>query len=202
MLFLVRDKRKLDVIFIMGSSGPNAGEMFSEQKVVVNDIIKDYEPKDVKYSLIQYETKGRKLAGFNDFKDFTKLKKFVDILTWKDHGVALDDALKKANDLFDEEGRPFSRRVLVVFTDGRVDDTPTELEEAVKPLKEKNVKIIPVVLTEPTDETNIRVLLPKDKDPIKKSPQEPENTDDKIKDEIHKGLCFSLLKSCPRFIRS
>ena len=185
------------MIFIMGSSGPNAQEIFSEQKVVVKDIIKDYEPQDVKYSLIQYETEGRKLVGLNDFKDFSKLQKFVDILTWKDNGVALDDALKKANRLFDEEGRPFSRRVLVVFTDGRVDNTQTELVEAVKPLKEKNVKIIPVVLKEPADETNIRILLPKDKEPIKKSPQKPESTDDKIKVEIHKGLYSSLFNVFP-----
>ncbi len=180
------------MIFIMGSSGPDAQQIFSEQKDVVNDIIKDYEPQDVKYSLIQYETKGRKLIGFNDFKDISKFKKFVEILTWKDDGVGLDDALKKASSLFDEEGRPLSRRVLVVFTDGRVDSAPTELEEAVKPLKEKNVKIIPVVLKEPADETIIRVLLPKDKEPVRKSSKKPENTDDNIKEEIFKGLCFSL----------
>lgn len=179
------------MIFVMGSFGPDAQEIFSEEKDIVNEIIKKYEPQDVKYSLIQYETEGRKLVGFNDFKDISKFKRFVEILTWKGDGVGLEDALKKANSLFDEEGRPFSRRILVVFTDGRVDSAPTELEEAVKPLKEKNVKIIPVVLKEPADETNIRVLLPKDKNPVRKSSQKPEDTDDNIKEEIHKGKCFS-----------
>lgn len=189
---LVRDKKKFDVIFILGSSGPDAEKIFSEQKDIVNDIMKDYEPQDVKYSLIQYETEGRKLAGFNDFKDVSKFKKFVEILTWKDDGVGLDDALKKANALFDEEGRPSSRRVLVVFTNGRFDESPTKLEEAVKPLKEKNIKIIPVVLKEPADETNIRILLPKDKDPVRKSDQTPNDTDDKVREEIHKGLYYAI----------
>ena len=180
------------MIFILGSSGPDAEKIFSEQKDIVNDIMKDYEPQDVKYSLIQYETEGRKLAGFNDFKDVSKFKKFVEILTWKDDGVGLDDALKKANALFDEEGRPYSRRVLVVFTNGRFDESPTKLEEAVKPLKEKNIKIIPVVLKEPADETNIRILLPKDKDPVRKSDQTPNDTDDKVREEIHKGLYYAI----------
>ena len=171
----------------MGSSGPDAEDIFSEQKDIVKDIMKDYESKDVKYSLIQYETEGRKLVGFDDFKDIPKFKKFIEILTWKDDGVGLDDALKKANSLFDEEGRPFSRRILVVFTNGRFDKLPTDLEEAVKPLKEKNVKIIPVVLKEPADETTVRILLPKDKDPVRKSDQTPGDTDDKVKEEIHKG---------------
>lgn len=174
----------------MGSSGPDAEEIFSEQKDIVNDIMKDYESTDVKYSVIQYETEGRKLAGFDDFKDIPKFKKFIEILTWKDDGVGLDDALKKANTLFDEEGRPFSRRILVVFTNGRFDKSPNELEEAVKSLKEKNVKIIPVVLKEPTDETTIRILLPKDKDPVRKSDQTPDETDDKVKEEIHKGSYY------------
>ena len=187
MLNLVRDKKKLDVIFVMGSSGPDAQEIFSEQKAVVDDIIKDYEPHDVKYSIIQYETEGRKLAGFNDFKDMSKLKKFVQILRWKGDGVGLDDALKKANSLFEEEARPFSRRILVVFTNGRLDKAQTKLEEAVKPLKEKNVKIIPVVLKEPTD-ANIKILLPKEKEPVKKSNKNPEDTDDRVKEEIHKGI--------------
>lgn len=192
-LHLVRDKRKIDVIFVIGSSGEDAEEVFSEQKDIVNRVVEDYEPRDVKYSLIQYETEGRKLAGFNDFKDRSKFKRFVDILTWKGDGVGLSDALKKANSLFVKEARPLSRRVLIVFTDGRIDSTGNKLEEAVKPLKEKDVKIVPVVLKEPADETVINVLLPQNKDPVRKIPETPEDVDDNIMEEIHKGSCFQLL---------
>lgn len=176
----------------MGSSEPDAQKIFSEQKDIVNNIIKEHEPRDVKYGLIQYETEARRLAGFNDFKDISIFKKFVEILTWKGDAVGLDDALEKANTLFREEGRPFSGQVLVVFTDGRVDGSSDELEEAVKPLKERNVKIIPVLLQQPADEASIQVLLPKGKEPIRKSTERPEDTDDTIKQEIHKGLRLRL----------
>lgn len=171
----------------MGSSEPNAQNVFNEQKDIVNDIIRD-EPNDVKYSLIQYETEGRKLAGFNDFEDVSRFRKFIETLTWKGDGVGLEDALKKANSLFEKEGRPFSKRVLVVFTDGRVDSSSTALEKAVKPLNDKNVKIIPVVLKEPVDESNVEILLPKGQEPVRKSSQRPNDTDDTVKEEIHKGL--------------
>ena len=178
-------KKKLDVIFIMGSSDPSGENLFDQQKFMVKEIMKANEPVDIQYGIIQNGERSEIRAGIARFKDIPDFMRLIDSLKWDGDAEELKRSLQKANKLFEEEGRPTSRKVLVVFTNGRVPDEQRELEEGVKPLKEKQVKIIPVVMKGSVD-PKTKILIPDGKDPL----EDP--TEGRLNEEIQKGLLFIL----------
>ena len=168
----------------MGSSDPNAKEIWTKEKMIVNDVIG--KPKDafVKYGVVQYDKPGSVRVPLGDYKDEKELQEGVKKLLLK-QSKALDEGIKSAGGEFDKNGRPKARKVMVVFVDGNDDSTMEELKKVAEPLKKKKVKIIPVLLGENVDEEKVKPLLPKKKKPIKG--KDPEKLAEEIAEETLNG---------------
>ena len=64
----------------------------------------------------------------------------------------LQKALSEAKRLFEQASpRPNAKKVLVVIMDKKSIDQPEDIQEALKPLKEDEVKIVPVAIGPDTD---------------------------------------------------
>ena len=174
---------------MMGSSDPNGTTTLTKEKIVVNDIID--KPKDafVKYGVVELDPTGTIKVPLGDYEDEKELKENVKKIPFKER-KSLDEGIKSAGKEFNKNGRPKARKIMVVFIDGNDDSTKDQLDKVAKPLKKKNVKIIPVVLRENVDEGKLKPLLPKNKKP--KKGKDPRNLAEEVAEEIFNGRNFCL----------
>lgn len=176
----------MDLIFVMGSADPNGKETLTKEKMIVNDVIE--KPKDafVKYGVVQFDKTGLVKVPLGDYEDEKDLSEKVKKMPVKE-GKALDEGIKSAGEEFEKNGRPKSRKVMVVFIDGNDDSSKEKLKKVAKPLKKKNVKIIPVVLGENVEEEKVEPLLAKKKKP--KKGKDPKKLAGEVAEEAFNGIC-------------
>ena len=184
ILFLGLPNKLLDVMFVMGSAEPNSEKMWMKEKFIVKDIVEKPTNDFVKYGVVQFDKSGSVKIPLGEYTDENELKGQVDKLPLK-NGKALDEGIKSAGEEFDKNGRPKARKIMVVFIDGNDDSTKDQLDKVAKPLKKKNVKIIPVVLGENVDEEKLKPLLPKEKKP--KKGKDPRKLAEEVAEEVFKG---------------
>ena len=188
-------KKLVDVIFLMGSANPKAKETLDKEKEIVKKLVE--KPKDAftKYGVVQFGKTGETKIPLGGYEDEKALKERVKNLPLKD-GKSLDEGIKTTGKEFLDNGRPKSRKVLVVFMDGNDDSTKDKLKKEAEPLKKKNVKIIPVVLGESVDEEKIKPLLAKKKKP--KKGKDPEELSEQIAEETFNGRDSFFIKCSKR----
>lgn len=175
----------MDLIFVMGSADPNGKETLTKEKIIVNDMIE--KPKDafVKYGVVQFDKTGSVKVPLGDYEDEKELSEKVKKMSVKE-GKALDEGIKSAGEEFEKNGRPKSRKVMVVFIDGNDDSSKEKLKKVAEPLKKKNVKIIPVVLGENVEEEKVEPLLAKKKKP--KKGKDPKKLAGEVAEEAFNGI--------------
>ena len=186
--FLGLPKKLVDVIFVMGSSDPDGKATLTKEKILVNDMIE--KPKDafVKYGVVELDKNGTVRVPLGEYQDDKELKENVKKLPFKER-KSLDEGIKSAGKEFDKNGRPKARKIMIVFIDGNDDSTKDQLEKVSKPLKKKNVKIIPVVMGENVDEDKLKPLLGKKKKP--KRGKDPGKLAEEVAEETFNGKnCF------------
>ena len=190
LLILGLSKKLVDVIFVMGSSDPNGATTLTKEKKLVNDIID--KPKDgfVKYGVVELDPTGTVKVPLGDYRDEKELKENVKKIPFKERN-SLDEGIKSGGKEFDKNGRPKARKIMVVFIDGNDDSTKDQLDKVAKPLKKKNVKIIPVVLGENVDEEKLKPLLGKKKKPKKE--KDPRKLAEEVAEEIFNGKNYYCL---------
>ena len=173
---------------MMGSSDPDGKATLTKEKILVNDMIE--EPRDafVKYGVVELDKNGTVKVPLGGYEDEENLKKNVKKLPFKER-KSLHEGIKSAEKEFDKNGRPKARKIMIVFIDGNDDSTKDQLEKVSKPLKKKNVKIIPVVMGENVDEDKLKPLLGKKKKP--KKGKDPGKLAEEVAEETFNGKdCF------------
>ena len=126
-----------------------------------------------------------RLRGGNEFQE--KLRN----LAWRE-GNSLPEALKKAEQIFQTESRPGSRKVLVYF----VNETPERpLTDVSEDLEEFDIKVVPVAISETVDEDILRKTNPKSIVVVVKKGGKPEEEETTIEGETLSGKCYKGLRS-------
>ena len=90
--------------------------------------------------------------------------------------------------LFEKEGRPKARKILVVFSDGKLPTNVEDIKRFKKPLDKQNIKVISVTVGDNVEEDKFNELSSKNETTRHDDEQEPKDTADKIQEEILKGL--------------
>ena len=168
----------------MGSANPKAKETLEKEKEIVHKMVDSPKDANTKYGVVQFGKTAETKIPLGGYEDEKALKERVKKLPLKE-GKSLDEGIKTAGKEFEENERPKSRKVLVVFVDGNDDSAKDKLKKAAEPLKKKNIKIIPVVLGENVDEEKVKPLLPKKKKP--KKGKDPKRLSEEIAEEIFNG---------------
>ena len=146
----------------MGSSDPNGRLIFAKQKEISKTIVDLPDTAGQRYGVVQYDSYPSVPARLGYIRDKNSLKEVIDMITWRRDGTAFMDALRKAADQFEEEGRPNADSVLVVFSDGKQKTTNQELSEVGAMLRKKGITVKVVTTDEGRDGSRLRPLAPGD----------------------------------------
>jgi hypothetical protein len=188
LTFLERkEERPVDLVFVFGATEPTAPIRFEKEKEIAKEMIDNEKEKDILYGIIVYGNGASVESKFKDMPERTKVKTFIDTLSWEDDGDKLDQALEETDDLFKKHGRPKARKITVVFVTGRADATTSELKRAAKKLNDKEVKVIVVKLGTDPDDKQLEVITPKKNIVKVKEGDDPKKSAELVDDERMKG---------------
>jgi hypothetical protein len=188
LIFVEREEeRPVDIVFVFGATEPNAPIRFDKEKEIAKEMIDNEKEKDILYGTIVYGIDASVKSKFKDMPEKTKVKKFIDTLSWEDDGDKLDKALVETDKLFEEYGRPEARKITVVFVTGRADATTSELKRAAKKLNDKEVKIIVIKLGTDPDDKQLDIVTPKKNIVKVKEGDDPEKSAELVDDQKMKG---------------
>ena len=144
--------------------------MFKFQMSIVKALIDRDSPIKTRYGLITYGRRAHTRMSFGDFQEKSRMKQFVDLIRWPENGVALDDALQKADGLFQELSPLHSRKLLVVFISSRTGTSIVELREKSRKLRENGVNILVIPIGNNADDREISGISTRRENVIRVSP--------------------------------
>ena len=171
-----------DVLFVVGGSSVYHYNMAIK---LLPQIVQKQQTSDALFALIRYAAMATFEITFEDKANFTRDAANI---YWTGRGDTLKEALDMVPRVFDENGRPDAERVLVVFAS---DDDDTLRDDLIKidvNLKKNGVRVIPVVIGEPTDDSKLTEIHPKKKKPLSiKTGDDPKDGSDIISEIVFKG---------------
>ena len=102
----------VNLIFAISALSSNANEKFQKMKDVIKKMVDEYGKERIHYSLIVFgEEASVELRFSRTFDTDSQLKAFIDAKGRETDGAALDKALKKATELFEEYEREATSKV-------------------------------------------------------------------------------------------
>ena len=160
----------MDIAFLVGSSPPNASRLFKYQLEIVKALIDRDTPITTRYGLITYGNQAYTRMSFGDFQEKPRMKQFIDFIEWSENGVALDDALQKAQNLFENSSPLHSRKLLVVFLTSRTGTSIVELQNKSRKLRENGVNILVIPIGSNADDREVSGITTRVENVIRVSP--------------------------------
>ena len=153
---LAAEKQDEDVVFVMGSGGPNAQKIFQHQKEVVKEFMKNKTDPDTTFTVITY---GRDTAKTwkVDEPNKEKRNKLIDSISWNDHGTRLDLGLQKAYNVLSKK-KPKTRKRAYIFVSYVVDVGSEPVKKAVKKLLDDGVELVTIQMTGGDDGEGTKVI--------------------------------------------
>lgn len=118
---LEKQDEYLDIVFAFGSFGSpeTAGEIFEKEKQLINSFVDSIQKRDTRYGVIEIGPRAKICAMIGQFRDHVRLKRHVNLIRRSGDASGLDHALELAASMFEKQARSSSRRVLIVFTNGK-----------------------------------------------------------------------------------
>ena len=148
---------EVDLAIAISAASVKADDNFEKAKEVIKSIIDTYAMNKLRYGVIVFGSSASIKVSFgDDFPTDENLKNVITILSGSRERPALDDALKKGKELFDEAPeRPNARKVLVVITDKKSTSKLDDLKETAKMLQDDGIKVIPVAIGDEVDHVEL-----------------------------------------------
>jgi hypothetical protein len=109
----------LDIVFAFGSFGETAEEIFEKEKQLISSFIDSVQKRDTHYGVVEIGPRAKICAKIGQYRDHVRLKRHVNLIRRSGDATALDHALEVAANMFENQARANSKRVLVVFTNGK-----------------------------------------------------------------------------------
>ena len=187
----------------MDGSESLAEEGFDKIKDLVKAMIDNYTISEAEthVGIIEFSDKANVILPLNKLFEPNSIKHHVQrIIPSGGKETVTDEALRKsADDVFDvtSGGRPGATKVLIIVTDGKSTGKEPP-KRAVKPVKEKGVRVYVVNIGEDTDKDELEDIVPTDKNiyPVKNPDEVPdvasklvEDIDEDIKKRKHLPHC-------------
>ena len=181
-------------MFVVGSSNLQS---FLEYRDLILTTLKTPQTTDNRYGVITYSSSPIVFLSLNDFVSKQDLIDRLRNVPWQGTGSDLDGALRKADEVFTNEGRIQARHVIVVYGDGPFSATVGELRNITESLEAKNVKIISVTNTDNEDsKKKLDEVTSSDEGHVIINPGSPEESKDTINEEVLKGTLDELINFC------
>ena len=153
---------EVDLAFAISAASVEADENFEKAKEVIKEIVDSYAMDKLRYGVIVFGSTASIRISFNDnYPTDEDLKTFVDFLSGPNERPALDEALKKGKELFDDSSvRSNARKVLVVITDSKSTSKIADLQNIGKMLDEDGIRVIAVAIGDDVGHTDLEAMIP------------------------------------------
>ena len=184
----------LDLIFALDGSQSVGEGGFKNIKSLVLTMLDNYNISEsgTHVGVIEFSNQANVVFPLNQLFDSTLIKDQVQrIVSSGGKETVTDEVLRKlANEVFDAKsgGRPGASKVLIIITDGKsTGEEPPK--RAVKPVKEKGVRVYVVNIGEDTDKDELEDIVPTEKNiyPAKTTTQLP-SIAPKLVEDIDKDI--------------
>ena len=195
-LFVVY-KKPLDLAFLIGSSGKNAGKDFNDGKAIIEKMLDSFEVSKPKthVAVVDYSGKPTVKIPFKLGNDPNALKEKVKNLPRGIGGLLKDGIKLVADELFTAKhgSRPKTKKSLVIITNK--EDVP-EVEKEKKKLKKKGVKVVVLALGDAVKSKKAKKLpstpnLLEVTESLKKKPQ----VVDDLVEKVTQGIIQKIIKN-------
>ncbi len=162
----VLEPPEIDLCFAISATAANANSTFTLMKKTINHVIDSYGINKIRYSVIIFGSQARPVVGFDSsITDPVELEAYIRALSPISGGPALDKALEKALESFKESvSRPNAGKVLVVITDKESGLQADDVVAKVKPLEERNVRVIAVAVGDGADQQELESIATDNRD--------------------------------------
>ena len=172
----------------------SASDTFERIKDTITAIVDEYGITDrLRYGLIVFGRNAVQKLSFSEESDMNSLKAKIKSSQRQGGEPNLQKALEEAKRLFDSEPtEPDVKKVLVVITDRRSTGRPEDVKEAVVPLEEGGVKIVPVAVGSSADPTELEGITSNRGYLIETQRKlDPDLTAEKIMEKVLQGITIS-----------
>lgn len=188
-----RDVPEMDIAFALSAAAVDADDIFENMKATLDTIIKYYGIGKMRYAVMTFGSTSSVIVNFGDGSKKDDLRTTVQQLSRPAGDPNITDVLQEAESLFENAPpRPVDRKVLVIFIDKKSVNSLDDIEEATKPLFEKNITIIPAVVGSAVDMVEIEVL-PENRNEIAICPvPKPETWPGILIDKATKGEFWAI----------
>lgn len=181
---------KIDLVIAISSVSSSADEVFQKTQDAVTSIIDRYGTNDIHYAVILFGSDAQAVIGFDSYTTSEELNEIFSSKRRLKGGPVLDEALKRAGQVFTSPGaRRDAHKVLVVITDKK---TSSELDDVISEankLEDMEVAVIPVGIGAETDGKELEELTPDVTDVITISRVlNPDDLGRKIMEKVLKGI--------------
>ena len=153
-----RPKMKIDVVFAVGAAGRDANEVFDKEKEITNSFIDNLKDNDARFAVIEFGHKATVKSHLGEERDAGKLKASVKEMTRSGDGKCLDKVLEQAVQIFHNEARPASTRVLLVLTNAKSSARTNDLKKHAQSLHEAGVKVQVVAVGNDINEEELKQM--------------------------------------------
>ena len=190
---------EIDLGFAVSATATGSDETFKQMKEVIKETVDKYGSSKIRYSVITFSTTATTQIGFAEkFQTDNVLKKAIDSVPKTRGGSALATALEEARNVFHTAAanRPGTKKVLIVLTDKRSDNSEEELKNASLLLKNLQVRIITIPIGDKADSKELQGITASPRDVIAtKETDTPRKTSDDIMERIRDGKVSFLTLS-------
>lgn len=142
----------LDIVFAFGSVSDTAEEIFEKEKELISSFIDSIQKRDTHYGVIEIGPRAKVCAMIGQYRDHVRLKRHMNLVRRSGDATGLDHAMELAANMFENQARANSRRVLVVFTNGKSGAQPDELKRNSERLTKSDVEVIVVAIGDDVDD--------------------------------------------------
>lgn len=176
-------------MFAISATSSSAAEVFKKTKEAISYIIDTYGTNSIHFAMIFFGSDVAPVVDFQSYATRQQLEKLLENQTRLLGGPALDEALKKAKEVFESPGaRRDARQVLVVITDqNSASSFPGAVKPALNALEDMEVGLIAVGIGDEVDEKELHEMTPNISDVIRIS-----KVDDP--EELGKDIVLKVLK--------
>ncbi len=179
------------MIFVIGSSGRDARSVFSQQKELMKSVIDKAEHMNAAFGVVQYDNTGRRSISINPKSSREVLWQAIDSLQPMRAGTRPDEGLKRAIDMFNEEGRPNARRVIILSVNNQMATNDGQLRRIAQSLSRDNIEVFVVGYGSQVDQRQVNLIVSNNDNAHIVQPGEAvENTTDIVAVKPLTGLVF------------
>ena len=181
---------ELDLGIAISAGSSKKDETFKLMKDTIKSIMDTHVTSRIHYSLIIFGASSSTLVSFADKSPPTEyLKQLLDRASRESGPPDIKNVLEKSKEIFEGSGlRPNATKILVVMTDKKSSNNPSDLPGVAKHLEENNVRVITVGVGNEVDIDELRNITSIKNDLLKVSSNEnPRSLAKQIINQARKG---------------